>query len=662
MSLNRRPDSGFESLSFAQDNLETRLTRGKVIDVLRLFGGQREGRLVRHYFLALVIFISGGLIASGFLEVYFGYQESWEHFSLIQQQIAASTAFKVEQYIQEIQRSMKTATKTREIVRDGITAEFRWDLRRLLVTTPAMTEAVAFDLSGVKRADASRMRSAPLFNANAASPEALANARQNRSYFGPVHFTSATGPYMMVAVPIEQFAEEVIGLVQGTIDLKYVGELISEIRVGKAGSAYLVTDSGQLIAHSDLSLVLQNHDVREMSHVKAAFHGAQVPVPPSKFVSHNVQGDKVFTSYVVVPGLGWAVFAEQPIQEIYAPLYASMLRTSAVLFAGLCVALFATFVVRRRVVGPLETLRAGVSRIGRGDLTARLNLKTGDEIEILADEFDAMATNLNNAYSQLEDKVAERTAQLSTANVKLEEASRHKSQFLANANHELRTPVSAIIGYGRIILRETQGQITELQRENVQDLLNNAERLLDMIDTLLDLAKIEAGKVDCRIEAVDISELVQSVTSAIEPFLSSGKVRLRRDVSPDIPLIRTDREKLRQILLNLLSNAVKFTERGEIKISAISSANRLEVTVADTGIGVKKDDYQQIFDEFYRGDTVRSREYHGTGLGLAIVKKLVAVLGGQIDVESELGKGSTFTLAIPLDYTAEPSPRMTAVT
>jgi signal transduction histidine kinase len=307
-------------------------------------------------------------------------------------------------------------------------------------------------------------------------------------------------------------------------------------------------------------------------------------------------------------------------------------------------------VVSRRVVGPLEILQAGVSRIREGDLTARVNLKTGDEIEILADEFDAMAANLNNAYSELEGRVAERTAALRTANVKLEEASRHKSQFLANANHELRTPVSAIIGYGRILSRETQGQITELQRDNLQDLLNNAERLLDMIDTLLDLAKIEAGKIDCRIDTVDVGELVQSVTSTIEPFLSTGVVRLSRDVALNIPFVRTDREKLRQILLNLLSNAVKFTERGEIKISAKLKGQALEVVVADTGIGIEKEHVQQIFEEFYRGDTVRARKYRGTGLGLAIVEKLVTVLGGEIAVESESGKGSVFTLTIPLEY------------
>jgi len=160
------------------------------------------------------------------------------------------------------------------------------------------------------------------------------------------------------------------------------------------------------------------------------------------------------------------------------------------------------------VVRPLETLRKGVELIREGDLSARLNIKTGDEIEILADEFNKMAAHLDDAYTSLERKVTERTKALTIANEKLEETSKLKSQFLANVNHELRTPVSAIIGYGRLVLRETEGQISPLQKENLQDLLHNAERLRDQIDSLLDFIKIEAGKMEIRIEPVLVGEII----------------------------------------------------------------------------------------------------------------------------------------------------------
>ncbi|MGH7767651.1 MAG: ATP-binding protein, partial [Candidatus Binatia bacterium] len=319
------------------------------------------------------------------------------------------------------------------------------------------------------------------------------------------------------------------------------------------------------------------------------------------------------------------------------------------LLIGLGVALLATLLVRRRVVRPLESLRRGVESIRKGDLTARLDIKTGDEIEVLADEFNEMAAHLKEAYTGLERKVAERTQALTTANEKLEEANKHKSRFLANVNHELRTPVSAIIGYARLVLRATEGRIAPLQKENLQDLLNNAERLLALIDSLLDFAKIEAGKMEVRVEPVGVDEVIQGAASTMELLLNGGRVRLVREIAPGIPIVNTDREKLRQIILNLLDNAVKFTERGEIKISASREGEALRLVVSDTGIGIAKEDLDRVFEEFRRGNTTRADGYRGTGLGLTIVKKFVNLLGGEINVESEVGKGSVFTVVLPLE-------------
>ncbi len=380
----------------------------------------------------------------------------------------------------------------------------------------------------------------------------------------------------------------------------------------------------------------------------AAFQPDVSGIKAKWIITSNLQGSKVISSYAIIPSLDWAVFIERPVQEAYEPLYASMLRTSSLLLVGLGVALLASFFVARRVVTPLEMLRKGAERIRKGDLSARLEMKTGDEIEILADEFNEMAANLRQAYQSLERKVAERTQALSVANEKLEDASQHKSKFLANVNHELRTPVSAIIGYGRLVLRETEGQIAPLQKENLQDLIHNAERLLGMIDSLLDFAKIEAGKVEVKIEPVMIEDLVQGVAATVEPMLDKDSVRLIRDIPSRIAPLHTDREKLRQILLNLLGNAVKFTDRGEIKISACQENGAIKLAVADTGIGIDKADMNRIFEEFDRGRLRSDGSYRGTGLGLAIVKRLVDVLGGSIAIESEVGKGSTFTVTLPV--------------
>jgi signal transduction histidine kinase len=284
------------------------------------------------------------------------------------------------------------------------------------------------------------------------------------------------------------------------------------------------------------------------------------------------------------------------------------------------------------LIGPVKEMDSRLKQIASGDFSQHVEVLNRDELGTLAANLNRMNDELRQLYQQLE-----------TAN-------RHKSDFLASMSHEFRTPLNAIIGYGRLIRRETEGQISQLQRENLQDLLNNAERLLNLIDSLLDFAKIEAGKMEVRVEPVRIQEVIHGAASTIESMLNVDRVRLIREIAPDIPALYTDREKLRHIILNLLGNAVKFTERGEIRISACQQNGSLKLAVSDTGIGIEKKDLDQIFEKFHQGDLSSSKKYRGTGLGLAIVKKYVNLLGGEVAVESEVGKGSVFTVTLPLDY------------
>jgi signal transduction histidine kinase len=624
--------------------------------VTSLFRGHRRGRLVRRYFVISVLLIAGGLITSGLLEVYFRYQESQEQLALLQQQAAAVAAIKIETFVHDIETAMKAATKSPSTGREKILAEYEFELRRLLYLAPAINEATVIDVDGIAQAQISRSRavSSGATKDFSKSP-AFQQARQRQPYFSPVYFVRGSEPYLTVALPIERYSGSVIGVLQAEVNLKYVWEVISSIKPGKAGYAYAVNRSGDLIAHPDISLVLQKQNVAELNQVKAAFQPDASRIKTKWFVTPNLRGAKVISSYAFIPSLDWAVFIERPVEEAYEPLYASMARTSTLLLIGLGVALLASFFVARRVIGPLRVLAQGVERIGSGDLSFRVDLKTGDEIETLAEEFNRMTAALHEAYTGLERKVAERTQALTIANAKLEEASKHKSQFLANVNHELRTPVSAIIGYARLVLRATEGQIPQLQRENLQDLLHNAERLLAQIDSLLDFAKIEAGKMEVKVEPVKVDEIIHGAASAFEPILSNGSVRLIREITPGIPILNTDREKLRQIILNLLENAVKFTEHGVIKIIAFQQNGSLQLTVSDTGIGIAKEDLNKIFEDFHQGDLSTTKKYRGTGLGLAIVKRFVSLLGGEIDVTSEVGKGANFTVTLPLDYKERPT-------
>jgi signal transduction histidine kinase/HAMP domain-containing protein len=234
----------------------------------------------------------------------------------------------------------------------------------------------------------------------------------------------------------------------------------------------------------------------------------------------------------------------------------------------------------------------------------------------------------------------------------LEVANRHKSDFLANVSHDLRTPLNSIIGFTRIVLRRTGDQIADLQKENLQKVLISSEHLLKLINGLLDLAKIEAGKMEIIAETVRVEDIVSMATATVEPLLKDGRVRFVKDIHPDLPPLNTDRDKLKQILLNLLSNAAKFTEKGEIKVAAWQENGNVKLIVSDTGIGMKKEALDHIFEEFRQAEKTTASKYGGTGLGLAIVKKFTNLMGGNIGVESEVGKGSKFTITIPINLKA----------
>jgi signal transduction histidine kinase len=239
--------------------------------------------------------------------------------------------------------------------------------------------------------------------------------------------------------------------------------------------------------------------------------------------------------------------------------------------------------------------------------------------------------------------------ELQETNTQLDIANRHKSEFLARVSHDLRTPLNAIIGFTRIVLRRMEGKLPDLQKENLQKVLISGDHLLGLINTLLDLAKIEAGRMDVLAESFRLDEVVHMTASTVEPLLREGRVRLVRDIAPGLPPLKTDRDKLKQILFNLLSNAAKFTEEGEIRIHAVQENGNLKLAVSDTGIGMKPEALEHIFEEFQQAEKTTSSQYGGTGLGLAIVKKFVILMGGEIVVESQVGQGSKFTITLPME-------------
>jgi signal transduction histidine kinase len=611
---------------------------------------RRRGRLLRQYFFISFVLLAGGLITSGLWEIYFRYQEIRENIAQLQEEAAAGAAFRLGQFIQEIHRSMTAATRSRDVTSAGLNASYRFELERLLLVAPAITEVVALDASGIVRAQASRLRTVlPEGQTDFSASLAFEQARRGVTHFGSAHFVRDSEPFMTIAVPIEHLAGEVVGVLLAEVSLIYVGEnVVARLAHGETGYAYVVSRAGDLLAHPQVNLVLQRRNVTHLGQVAAALSAAAPGTSSKGTLGYNLQGEQVFSSSAAIEDLDWVVFVERSAEEVYRPLYASIRRTVGLVLVGLAMALLASLLVARRILRPLQTLRHGVQRIGSGDLGFRLDLRTGDELEMLAEEFNRMTARLQEAYAGLEHKVAERTEELVALNQQLDQANRLKSQFLANVSHELRTPMNAIIGFTRLVLRKTEGQIPPLQHANLQKVLISGEHLLNLINGLLDLSKIEAGHMEVAAVRFDLKELIDVTAATVEPMLKSDRVRFVTAIDPGLPPLHTDREKLKQIVLNLLSNAAKFTDEGVITLSATCADNRLRLAVSDTGIGMPPEALTYIFEEFRQVDMSSTRKHGGTGLGLTIVRRLAHLLGGEVTVESRLGKGSTFTVTIPV--------------
>jgi signal transduction histidine kinase len=623
------------------ENLKSKIQNGGAAN--------KRGRLVRHYFFISVFLISGGLITSGLSELYFSYWESTADLARLQQEIAAGAASKIEQFVLEIERTIRGATKSQEITDKGLSPEYQFELRRLLVIVPAITEAMAIDSEGIAQVAVSRFKSVlPRGKKIDSALPTLALAREGKSYFSPVYFHRDSEPYMTIAAPVEQYAGRVIGVLQVQVNLKYVWDLVSRLKVGTGGYAYAVARNGDLIAHPDISLVLQGRNIAHLKQVSAAFV-LQPGERSQGTVVSNLHGRQVFSSWTLIPDLGWAVFVEQPVEEVYAPLYASLFRTSGFLLVGLGMALVCSLMVARRVVRPLETLRKGVHRIGGGDMSARLEVKTGDEIEVLAEEFNKMTENLREAYDGLERKVAERTRDLAVANERLQELDRLKSDFVSNVSHELRTPLTAIKGAVDLVLREVAGPLTEKQTHYLTRVRSNTQHLAGLINDLLDLSKIESGKIEVKTGLVSLGGLTHEVVETLRPVAAEKVIALELTISEQSILVRADRDKINQILMNLIGNAIKFTPaQGRIAVSALINGNGdALVSVSDTGQGVPPDEKEKIFDKFYQIAEMGGAKPKGTGLGLAISKALVELHGGKIWVEPEPNGGSTFYFTLP---------------
>ena len=300
---------------------------------------------------------------------------------------------------------------------------------------------------------------------------------------------------------------------------------------------------------------------------------------------------------------------------------------------------------------PVEAI-AGKILTEHGELTAIVSI-LHDRREAM--ERTALYEQLKQASDELERKVHAATADIAQQNellrrqaFELEQASALKSQFLANMSHEFRTPLNAILGYTSMLRQGVAGPVEGPVKRHLARVASNGQHLLSIINEILDISRIEAGRMPLQISKFKVADLVGEVIAELEPIVRRSKLEVSTQVPRDLPPIYSDRQKVKQVLLNLLSNAIKFTPAGSVSISAraLHAPKSIAISVADTGIGIAPDDHARIFEDFKQLDNSPTRAYGGTGLGLSICRRLAEIIGGTISVRSQLGKGSTFTLTL----------------
>ena len=480
-----------------------------------------RGRLFRKYVALFIIVVSTALAASGLLEIWFSYCEQIVSLARLQREQGASAAYKIAQFIDSIEDQIGWTTQLPWSAES--LDERRFDALRLLRQVPAITELRQIDAEGREQLHVSRLALDVIGSQNDFSQnEFFLGAQANQTYFGPVYFRRESEPYVTMA---QAGARRDVGVAIAEVNLKFIWDLVSAIEVGESGYAYVVDDRGRLVAHPDISLVLRNTSLADLPQVQSALNG-----DPNQeaVVGIGPDGTDVISASAPIDRLGWRVFVELPVREALAPIYASALRTGALLLLGLAIAFVAGLFLARRMIIPIKALQEGAGRLGAGDLSLRIDVKTHDEFEALATDFNDMADQLQRSHADLERRVEERTEDLgrSVAELKaLGEVSQAVSSSL-----DLETVLINIVRQAVQLSGTDAGGIHEFNEANQEFRLTatygSSRELTDLINELhIRPGETAIGEATARRRPVQIPDLSATAPSAARDILERNGYR-----------------------------------------------------------------------------------------------------------------------------------------
>jgi signal transduction histidine kinase len=605
------------------------------------------------YIAVFALLVAVPVIGTSVYLLYSSYQDNKRALTRLQQEKAKSVAVTIEQYFADGTKRMK-AIQGRYL---ALTA--RGAALQPLLDDHA-SDAFYIDHSGRKTV-LSVGGGLTVLRGNFLHDRSVKRALAAGVYFGPVNaprFLNPEARSMEIVVPETKrevgfpegrhLAED--GIVGETLDLQVIQDLVRHTRLGTSGYVYAVDTKGVPIAHPNASAFTRRF--LALPQVRKALGSSNT----GSTVGRNLRGEKVLSTWATVDLLGWKVFVEQPESAAFASIRGKIWRSALLLAAFLVAGVGLSVLLARRLVRPVKQMRTSAARIGAGAYDERIHLDRRDELGGLADELNRMAASLQASVGGLEQRVKDRTrelqqalAELSQKGSQLEVASRHKSEFLANMSHELRTPLNAIIGFSQVLRQRLFGPVNAKQEEYLDDILASGNHLLNLINDVLDLSKVEAGQVELEVATFSLREALERGVVMVKERATKDGILLSLELAADVDLVDGDERRVQQVVFNLLSNAVKFTPRGgSVVVASAREDGEVLVSVTDTGPGIAADDQERIFEEFQQTD-VGVRQSEGTGLGLALSKRLVELHRGRIWVESRSGHGSRFVFTLPIE-------------
>lgn len=475
----------------------------------------------------------------------------------------------------------------------------------------------------------------------------LGNPIRNKNYKGAI---------LPIYAPVyDDKKNTLIGIIGVFIDINDYFAETGSIHFGESGHTNLVSANENVIFDPFLGGGEASFPNATMARIKENKEQWFVAIDEHASKSIIVVSAPIYPFYGDSYDNSFYVALTQPISEAFVKPVKDVLFGAAIpgfVFAAILICLI--YLTLKKIVGPIGALKEGAALIAGGNLDHRILIHTGDEIEDLANEFNNMTSELKSLYHGLEEKVQERTVELEASNRELEKANRLKSEFLANISHELRTPLNSIIGFSEVLLDGLYGEINEKQDKYLGNIHKSGKHLLELINSILDLSKIEAGKMEFNPEKISFRNAVKEVENVIKPLAMKKGIDLSFSIEETLDEIIADRLKLKQILYNLLGNAIKFTpDKGAVLLKAKKDEEVVTVVVKDTGIGIKEEELNLIFESFRQADGSHSRDFEGTGLGLTLTRKFIDMHGGQIRAESVEGEGSSFIFTLPLKHEEE---------